>query len=232
MPQAAYNTFLSLASLADSTAFTTEATTNDRSNYWRISDSVKSVWDHRETFVVEVSADGGSTWTTLTSADFELLFWVGVVDISAYASAGAVDTVRISGQYLPHYRVIEGHSHGFDFEADDSDVTVYGNTGRARDHGLKNVSGSFEVRRIDPVAIDEGTEKTLEQLFEDGDVILFGYSPDTSETLVARAVVKLFGHNMGVSVADVVNKSLAFQGAYQPAAMEGQTTEIGYVYYR
>lgn len=233
---AAFNVFIELGGTP--TAFSAEATVNDRLNYWRIADDAKNMVDPREAVTVEVSEDAGGTWETLGAGEYMMLWLVGVVDIDDYTSLSGdvanIDQVRMSGTYVPRHRIIGGHNHTTELSKAELDSTQYGNAGMARLHGLADISGTFEVRNVSetPIDGDAAQEDSLEDFFESGGHVFYSYDPTGDQDLLVRGTVKLFGHNISSAVADLVDKSLAYQGANVDSAMADQPASVAYLYER
>lgn len=94
-----------------SSAFSDEACSDTgNGTLWQIDDTSKRVWDRTGTITVEVSTDGGSTWSANTDNTVDRLF--GTIDFDSDQSG---NDVRVSGNYLDMTASV-GEAREYDWE--------------------------------------------------------------------------------------------------------------------
>jgi len=210
---------------------------------WQIGDSDLNIWDPSATFSVEVSTDGGSTWTTASTSNYSLRYLVGVVEFDSDPFSGSTsgNDVRIaSGNYLPYYAVLDGYEQEVGFERELYDTTSFQDTGMARGAtGPLDVTGSFSMHEMIERELDSdgGSEPTLREILRgeethgtSGDIDeyrVYRAQPDNSESSLVAAWFKFTDESLDASVGSKQEREFSMEATNRAAAMSSQTAKVG-----
>ncbi len=179
---------------------------------WEVSTAAKDILDWATALVVEVSTDGGATWNAVAPNSIDWL--VGRITFGADQSA---NQVRVSGKYRPRYRVARGRNAPIEGTVKDLDASHYKKKSMQREAGLMDVKGEIDTLDIvgDPLDGSGGAEKTLEQIFRDGEHIVISVNPhpDDHPTYTQRAIIQFTQRALQLPVSDIISKKLAWSGA-------------------
>jgi hypothetical protein len=186
---------------------------------WTIDDGTKNVFDPAATFTVEVDSGGG--FSTISPSNYTIRYLVGAVEFDSSQSG---NSVRISGDYLPKYRVIEGYSTDPSASPDLLDATVFGDTAMRRVQGLLDVSVSFEQYLVKETPIDGsgGSESSLHDIVTAGDSIVFSWDPDGNGNGLIRAFVKSSSESWSASPDSLATRTLEMEVDTVDSAMTTQ----------
>lgn len=99
--------------------------------------SAHRYWDDTSALTVQVSTDGGVTWSSPTAGTFSVRYCGGIV---TFVSANAARSVRVTGKYLPISQV----GQAFEWEASPAvnimDTTIFGDDWKDKTAGLHDAS--------------------------------------------------------------------------------------------
>lgn len=164
------------------TTLTQDPTTKLTANtVYQITDPTHRILDPDTALNVEVDPDGGGAapYATANPSTYTVDYMFGTITFASDQGASAL--VRVSGKYIPTLSILSGT----DFEIEDGcdlvDVTVFGNTNRARIKTLDDVSGSFMTLEILTTDLDPGGGVTkLRTAMRSGTKVLLEYRPGGS----------------------------------------------------
>lgn len=205
---------------------------------WQVTDHAKDVWDPSVTFTVEVSTDGGSSWSTASTSNYTLRYNVGVVEFDSDPFGGSTsgNDVRVDGNYLPKHAIAEGFETDLTIEPNLLDQSGFGDESPNRKKGLFGLSGSFGTYRILGQNIDSGGDndgpKLREILFDaptnsSGNAtapdFVFRFEPNNAHSTMLGAWVQLSEESIEAPSSDSQARSFSMEVDDQTAAMSSQT---------
>lgn len=213
---------------------------------WQIADHAKDIFDPSVTVTVEVSTDGGSTYSTASTSNYTLRYLVGVVqfDSDPFSGSTSGNQVRISGSYLPKYSLLEGYEQNIDPTRDLYDTTSFQQDAMERaEEGPLDIEGEFSLNRVLERELDSdgGTEPTLREILlgeethggsgsvDQPHVYRAHPNDDPSDTLEA-AWVKFSTESLDSAVGSKQERSYSMEGAKQSAAMSSQTAQVADIF--
>lgn len=124
-----------------STSFSDEACTEVSGTVFQITDDTKRVWDRTASITVEVSTDGGSTWTENTSNTIDRLFGTITFD-----STQTGNMVRVSGNYLDMTAsVAEAYEYDWELARAITDKSAFDDDHNKKGYGPLSLSGSVNL---------------------------------------------------------------------------------------
>lgn len=189
------------------------------------SDDAKSVWDPSSTLAVEVSADGGGTWTTLTASDYVATHLSGRVDIGAYTGSGSVTDVRVSGDYFPRYTEANAYSTDLELTFNSLDSTTFADTDMARVRGLGDITisvSSLDFART-PIDGSGGSEDEVIQILGEGRLVVVSVQLTEDTERYIRAFSRLESVSLSSSVDGRVEGEFSFVGHQAGGASQSHT---------
>lgn len=211
---------------------------------WRVDNEDNRVLDWDATFSVEVSTDGGSTWTTASTSNYSLLYTVGAIvfDSDPFGGSTSGNDVRIaSGEIRQKFKIIEAYATDPGIDPDLQDVTHFGDDGPRRQAAKKDVEATFSSWRVVERELDgaNGSEATLEEILlgeetrgGTGDIdrnVVYVYDPDIDTSRagsrVLGATVQMDTIDLSASQGSPQEKEVSMVASQQVAAMSSQTVE-------
>lgn len=226
---------------ADSTTMTEEAADPIGGGtpvlQWQVTDHAKDVWDPSVTFTVEVSTDGGATWSTASASNYDIRYLLGVIEFDSDPFGGSTvdNDVRVTGSYLPKHTVAEGFETELTISPNLLDQTQFQDDAPRRIKGLTDVSGSFGTYRMLEQDIDAAGDADGPTLRE----ILFGeqtktgtsavdsefvfrFEPSNANATIVGAWVRFSEESVEASSGDSQTRSFSMEADEQDAAMTAQ----------
>lgn len=181
-----------------STAFSNETCTEVSATVFQITDADKRVWDRTASITVEVSTDGGSTWTENTDNTIDRLFGTITFD-----SSQTGNDVRVSGNYLPMTNVAEAKEFEWSLTRNITDKSAFNDDDNEKSYGSLAFEGSGTLN-YDSTAdfesdINDKTFRVME--FQQG------------ESVDARAWVVVASDEETTERNSPVEESVSFSGA-------------------
>lgn len=211
----------------DALAFSALELASVAGNLWEVgsSNDAKSVWDPGTALTVEVSVDGGGTYSTLTASDYAATYLSGRVDISTYGAAGSVTNLRVSGDYLPRYTEANAYSTDVELSFNALDSTTFGDADMARVRGLGDITLSVSTLDFARTPIDGsgGSEDELIQVLGEGRVVVVSVQLNEDTERYIRAFTKLESVSISSSVDGRVEGELSFVGHQAVGAGQSHT---------
>jgi hypothetical protein len=128
--------------------FTTEAVadTGDHQNYRQTGTPAHRYWDDTSSLTVEISTNGGGSWSTPSSSTYTVQYCGGLI---TFTTIDATRTVRATGKYLAISKVGLAHSWEASPSADIIDVSVFGDTWHEKIVTLKDASAKASRYYVD-----------------------------------------------------------------------------------
>ncbi len=210
-----------------STAFSNEPTTEMAAvlanSKYQLNTDAKRLLDPAVAVVVEVDADGGGggAYAVAPVGTYSVNYLFGI--ITFLADQGASALVRVSGSYLPAIDLAGVTSWNFTATRDALDVTTTNIEDRARQLGLKDISGSLAM--IETALFDHdsgGGELILKDSIDEALPLLFERDVGGRRF---RAWVLLESTEDSAGVADIFNTTINFTGAAQADGGAGYSWE-------
>lgn len=199
---------------------------------WQVTDHSKDVFDPDVTFSVEVSTDNGSSWSTASTSNYEILWTVGAIkfDSDPFGGSTSGNDVRIaSGSYLPKHVVVDGFETEITVEPNLLDVTGFQDDSPQRITGLQGLTGSFGTHEVLATNIDaDGDDDgpTLDDIVlhsgsTSGDFV-FRFDPANNNTTMLGAWVRFDSDSREASSGDVQSQSFSMSVDTHDSAMASQ----------
>lgn len=226
---AGFNTQLKLAG-AEVSMTTESMSDTGNGTLWQIDDASKEIFNPAANFTVEVDSGGG--FSTVAASNYNLNYLNGEVDFDNDQTG---NSVRISGEYLPTFKIAKARSVSYTRSYEDLDSTTFEQEAMERQLGLGDVEATVTNLDIDDDPLDGsgGTEDKLSDLFTDDTITVIEYIPEglanvtsgARQGRIHRAFVKLSDNELNSSPDDLFERNITFVGASQLAAMSTQTAE-------
>jgi len=209
---------------------------------WQVADADRDLLDPSVTFTVEVSDDGGTSWSTVSPGDYTLRYLLGVVEFDSDPFGGSTsgNDVRISGSYLPLYSLLEGQAQDVSFERDLYETTSFQDEGTRRGAtGPLDMTGSYTLHRIleRELDADGGSEPTLREILlgqethgSTGSIdqrVVYRVEPNTSQGAITGAWVKFTDESLDASMGSKQERTISMEADAPDAAMATQTARVG-----
>lgn len=197
---------------ASTLTMTNEVLASLSATVWEVSTASRSVLDPRTTITVEVTTDAGATWNPLTAGQYTIRHLAGRVTLDA--SVGAVDGVRISGDYFARHAFAKGSGIEWNRSRNLHDSTVWQQSGRTRTSGLVDGSATVSTFQIGTTPIDgaAGVEKSLDELTTTETLVVLTAQFDPDTPRMNRMFAKLADHSISSEIDGLVEGSLEFTG--------------------
>lgn len=149
------------------TTLTEAACTNsgDDTTY-QITTAANRILDPATEVVVEIDPLGDDTWETADAEDYTVDYLFGKVTFGSALDGDHL--VRVSGKYLPVHAVAEARTFDLSMTRTELDCTVFGDTARSYELGLKSAEGSIESLDMLSTDLDGGAgEHVIEDFWTD-----------------------------------------------------------------
>lgn len=201
---------------------------------WQISDSTKNIFDPEHTFTVEVNPDvgGGGSWSTVSPSDYTLRYLLGVVVFTSNPFGGTHpdEAVRVDGQYLSKYSLIEGFSAAPEVTRNQHEIAQFGDAAQRRQQGLLDVSVEWEQYEVLDPPLDDSASTPPDTLSEmiagTSDALrVFSFQPDDSESELYRAWMQPESLSIDSPSDDAQSQSMSWTVTEQSTTMSSQTAE-------
>lgn len=160
-----------------------------------IANTAMRYWDNTVVPVVQTSIDSGATWQTAAVGTYTVQSVGGIVVFSAALASG--EEVQASGSYYPVAQIGEAHEWSLDLDADTLDATVFGDSWKEYQQGLKSATATIKRYYIDdyflaylsgPLVLVLYTDEALKYRYE-------GYAR-LKKDAIAAAVKDLIGESL------------------------------------
>lgn len=180
---------------------------------WEVPDSqiARTLWDW--TTPPTVYVDG----TPVSADTYEVEYLVGAIIFDADQSGS---TVTVDADYLPSYLVDLGRAEDQQDGYNALDATRHFDTAERYVLGQRTTEISItRLRDVDPIPLDGtgGTEKTLEQIIDDGDAVVVEFGPGGTDTAtkagsregpLLRTLAKLHGRSHTAETGSIQESEL------------------------
>jgi len=236
-----------LADNTDSTTMTDEGCDSIGSGtpslWWQVTDHDKDVWDPSVTFTVEVSTDGGASWSTASTSNYTLYYLFGIVEFASDPFGGSTsgNDVRVDGNYLPKSSVLKGFETEFTMDPQLQEITQFQDESPSRQKGLQAFEGSFGTYQINEANVDHDTSSagadddgpTLREILLDtatkgsgnptDPTTVFRFEPNAAQSTFWGAWVQFAESELSAAIDDPQTRSFSMQVNDQDATMSSQT---------
>ena len=172
--------------------FTDEATTTSDNITYTISSATKNIWDRTYTITVK---DGGSP----TAESYTINRLKGTITFSGSGTR----TITVSGKYLPTTEIANAREVSYTIEADNQDITVFGQSYINRLQGLLDFTGSLS---------NLYTDDSLQDTLIAGVPYVLEIYNNRSSNYDLRAWVIFASIEQSGSADGVVEESVEFEG--------------------
>lgn len=214
---------------------------------WQVTDHAHDILDPSVTFIVEVTTDGGTSWSTASTSNYTIRYLSGVVEFDSDPFGGSTsgNDVRLKdGAYLSTYSLLEGFEQSVEYSRDLYDTTKFQDTGTRRGaSGPLEITGDFTLNKIIERELDSdgGTEPTLREILLGEDTHggagthdefrVYRAQPNDSgaDTLIS-VWVKFSDESLDASVGSKQERSYSMEAANQDAAMSSQTAKVADIF--
>lgn len=185
-------------------AFTNEATTTTDHITYQIANPARRVLDPKASITVKVDADGagGGTATVADPSTYTIDRLFGKIIFKTAQAEGAV--VTVDGSYLPMSTVAEAYEYSWTLEADNQDISQFGDDYIRRAQGQKDASASLS------------RWFNMDNLFSDairnGSILVLEFYTEASAAPDAKMWALVSSDETSAAVDGMVEESIDFEG--------------------
>lgn len=207
---------------------------------WQISDAAKNVFDPEYTFTVEVSTDGGASWSTASPSNYDLRYLVGVVEFQSDPFGGSTsgNLVRIAdGHYLPKHAILEGYSSGYEQTRTQEEIPQFQDDGQRRLQLLLDITVEFEMYETRGLSFDSGSGgsgPSLKEILAGENLStqssvdplrIYSFEPTNAESRLYRAWMLPESISVDAEAGSAQSQSVNWNSTEQSAAMSSQVAK-------
>ncbi|MDE2099063.1 MAG: hypothetical protein KGL39_17550 [Patescibacteria group bacterium] len=184
------------ATSAASTAFTNQAmTVAGDFKTCTITSATYRYWDSTVAPTVQTSTDSGATWQTAAANGYTVQNVGGIVVFAAALAVG--EEVRASGDYYPVAQIGEAHEWTLDVDADTLDATVFGDSWKEYQQGLRSATATIKRYYVDDYFVQ----------YLSGPLVLVLYV-DAANKLRYEGYARLKKDAISAAIKDLIGESL------------------------
>jgi len=198
---------------------------------WEVDDTSRDIFDWAyASWSVEVSEDAGSTWQALGTAEFDLQYLIGRININNYTTNSGtvtnIDDVRIAdGQYYPYAKIAATTSITFNPSRESVENLQIGDDGERRTYTMLDVEITIDRDDFDlEVQTPAGTKQEVEDVLRSG--ALYVVSEDHGADGVRRGLVRVSDDTISGSPGELQGSAVTFMGSQVDPALADQTVRI------